>query len=250
MDVVARDADVVGRRVPAQVDAVPGGRGRQAAGHARRRRVRGRGRARLVRGRPEIPGAVLGDHPIVVGAGREPAVRVARSGRLGNPVGRAGREPGRGRAVDVVPEHADVVRCRAPAQVDLAETAGRRQRSRRARRRRVGVADRGAHVLLDLGRAEGAVVDAHLVDQAAEVLAPDVVAADSQRRRRAHQRSGGCGASRRACRSRTAARTSRRRSRPDGSTCRSASPVEAVASLKPLTRTSPTGACGLPDWLP
>ena len=52
--------------------------------------------------------------------------------------------------------------------------------------------DRAAHVVADLGGAEGAVVDAHLVDEAAEVLAPDVVGAEGERAV-ARARSPSCG---------------------------------------------------------
>ena len=62
-----------------------------------------------------------------------------------------------------------------------------RGRGRDLRGRRRGVAAGGrhgrVHVGLELGGGQRAVVDPHLVDQAAEVLAPDRVAADLQLRR-------------------------------------------------------------------
>src|SRR4029079_11011761 len=45
---------------------------------------------------------------------------------------------------------------------------------------RLGAGDPGAQVGLDVGLGEGAVVDADLVDEAGEVLAVGVVAADPQ----------------------------------------------------------------------
>ena len=78
-----------------------------------------------------------------------------------------------------------------------------------------------AHVGADLGRAEGAVVDAHLVDEAVEALAPDVVGAEGQRAALAgHERLGQRAWCRPGCRSRTGAASCCRRSRPGGSTCR------------------------------
>ena len=53
-----------------------------------------------------------------------------------------------------------------------------------------GGCDRGCHVGLDLGLGEGGVVDADVVDQAAEVLAVDRVAADRERVGGAGDRAG------------------------------------------------------------
>ena len=110
--------------------------------------------------------------------------------RLRDPVRGRRREPGSRAPVDVVADDSDVVRCRAPGERDLAEAARRRQCSRRARKRRVGSADRRAHVGRDLCRAERAAVDPHLVDEAAEPLRPDRVSADPQGRGRGHDGTG------------------------------------------------------------
>ena len=104
------------------------------------------------------------------------------------------REVGARRAlapVDAVAGDADVVcRC-APGQVDF--TSARRgggQGSGRGRRVRVRRADPDgcSHVGLDRCLRESAVVDAHLVDQAAEGLSVDAVAADLQLTRRTGDR--------------------------------------------------------------
>src|SRR5467141_4308660 len=57
-------------------------------------------------------------------------------------------------------------------------------------RRWVRIADWAAHVGLDLGLSEGAVVDAHLVDHPLEELAEETVPADLQRVGRGRQRPG------------------------------------------------------------
>ena len=51
-----------------------------------------------------------------------------------------------------------------------------------------GAEHRGVHIGLDFGGAQRAVVDPDLVDQAAEELAPDAVAADAQRAGRGFDR--------------------------------------------------------------
>ena len=70
--------------------------------HGRRRRVGGRGGGRLVPGGADVAGGVLGGDLVVVGAGGEPGVGVARPGRLRDPVRRRRREARGRRAVDVV----------------------------------------------------------------------------------------------------------------------------------------------------
>ena len=117
-----------------------GGRARDR--DLRRRRVARDRRARLVRRRADVAGRVLGGHPVVVRAGRERRVEVARVGRLCDTVRRIGREARRRRAVDVVASDPDRVRRGAPGEARLGGPAGRGQRARRARRRRVGIGQR------------------------------------------------------------------------------------------------------------
>ena len=66
--------------------------------------------------RPDVAGGVLGGDLVVVGAGGEAGVGVARAGRLRDPVAALGREAGSGRAVDVVADDADVVGGGAPGR--------------------------------------------------------------------------------------------------------------------------------------
>ncbi len=75
--------------------------------------------------------------------------------------------------------------------------------------------DRVGHVRADLGRAQSAVVDADLVDEAAEALAPDVVGAEAERAVADVTARRPPGASLRRRRSRTGA-ASRRRTWPRG----------------------------------
>ena len=140
----------------------------------------------------DVAGRVLCRHPVVVGAGCEPRVGVARAGRLGDPVPGGRREARRLRAVHVVADDPHVVARRRPAERRRPDRSRRRQARRSRRRSRVGrrrrAADSRLHVLLHLGRAQRPVVDAHLVDQAREPLAPDAVATDAQHPRRGRHR--------------------------------------------------------------
>ena len=138
---------------------------------------------------PTLPAASSAVDLVVVGPGGETRVRVTRAGRLRDPVRGRGREAGRRATVDVVARDDHVVGRGTPRQ----------GRSGRGRPWRVSVPgadgatvsgelDRRVHVGLDLGCAEGAVVDPHLVDQPVEPLAPDRVAADLDRRGRGEDR--------------------------------------------------------------
>ena len=184
--VVAHDADVVGRSAPAKRRLADRAACRKRPRCARRGGIAD-DCARLVADRADVAGAVLGGDLVVVGAGGQAAVAVARAARLSDPVAHAGREARRGRAVEVVAHDADVVGGSAPAEAGRAERAGCAERPWRTRGLAVGRGDRGRHVGGDLARAQGAVVDPQLVDQAAEVLAPDAVAADAERRARRRQ---------------------------------------------------------------
>ena len=129
VDVVLDDADVVGRRPPAErrpADVTVRG---QRPGRRRRDRVANR-RASLVRRRTDVAGRVLRGHLVEVGARRD-VVRVARPGRLGDPVRGRRREARGGRAVDVVPDDAHVVGRCAPIQLRRVERPGRGERARR-----------------------------------------------------------------------------------------------------------------------
>ena len=118
---------------------------------------------------------------------------------------RAVRTGGVAAAVEVVARDADVVSRGVPAQgqrrlrlaarprdrrerTGPACPRGRRRRWRRGRGRRA--ADRSVHVALDLARRQGAVVDAHVVELAAEPLLPDRVAAEAERSRRGGDAAG------------------------------------------------------------
>ena len=151
---------------------------------ARSRRDHGGG----VAVRPEVARRIGCTDAVAVARRRaEPAVGEGRSGRrpdLGED--RAARALA---ALDPVAGHADVVGRRAPAQVDRRAAGSRRgQRSRRRGYLRVTRADGRRHVGLDLRRGQRDVVDPHLVDQPAEELPVDVVAADLQRVRRRRDR--------------------------------------------------------------
>ncbi len=188
VDVVARDAACICRGRPGERHLSGRAGGGERPRRGRRCRIGRRGRARLVRRGAGVAGRVEGDDAVVVGAGGEPCVRVVRAGRLRDPVRRARGEAGDRAPMDVVAGDADVVRRGSPGERDLAETARGGQGPRRTGRNRVGIADRGRHVGLDLGGAERPVVDADLVDQPVEPLAPDRVAADLQRRGRRQDR--------------------------------------------------------------
>src|SRR5436190_22142713 len=135
VDVLAGDADVVGRSAPAQVDLAATD---CAAGQRPRRR------RRLAVGGLGGGAEGVGVGPCVAGGvGRPDAVAVAGGGgEAGVVVGRPGRcrDLGEVRAVGalaalyLVAGDADVVVCRAPAQIDLAATdcaAGQRSEERR-----------------------------------------------------------------------------------------------------------------------
>ncbi len=136
VDVVANDADVVGRRSPAQVRPSDRAGRSQRSGRARGRRVTDRC-ARLVRRGADVARRVFRGHPVEVGP-RSDVVRVARARRLRDPVRDARREAGRRRTVDVVPHHADVVGRRAPTQLRRSDGPRRGERSRRTGRGGVG----------------------------------------------------------------------------------------------------------------
>ncbi len=106
------------RRVRADGDAGAHGRalGRRRERDGGRRRVSGRDAGRLVARRADVSGRVLGGDPVVVGAGGETGVGVARARRLRDSVARTRREAGRRRAVEVVAGDDDVVRGGAPAR--------------------------------------------------------------------------------------------------------------------------------------
>ena len=109
MDVVADDADVVGRGRPGE-RRLAGAAGRGQAGRARSAASCPATVAlACVRGGADVAGGVLGGDLVEVGAGGEAGVGVARAGRLGDPVAGARREAGRRAAVDVVAGDADVV---------------------------------------------------------------------------------------------------------------------------------------------
>ena len=136
--VVADDADVVRRGGPGERDRGSGRVCGQAGRGARRSRIGDR-RRDLVRGGREIPGRVLGDHLVVVGAqGEDARVAVGRPGGLCDPVRGRGREPGGRVAVHVVAGDSHVVRRRSPAQVDRAAGHRGREVGWCRRRRRVG----------------------------------------------------------------------------------------------------------------
>ena len=86
-----------------------------------------------------------------------------------------GVKPARGRAVDVVADHADVVGGGRPAQLRVGERAGRRQVRRRGRRLRRRRRRRGWFMSPWISAArQRAVVDADLVDQPAK-YSPQIV---------------------------------------------------------------------------
>src|SRR5205085_161202 len=113
----------------------------------------------------DVAGRVLGGDQVVVGAGRQARVGVRGAGGLGDAVGRAGREAGRGRAVDVVVGHAHVVGGRAPAQADRADAAGGGQ----VARGRGGLGVAGAVVEDDVHPVVGRQEDVGREDTAAAV---------------------------------------------------------------------------------
>ena len=112
-------------------------------------------------GRRGVAGRVRGHDDVVVGAGRQPGVRVGGGGATDgrHPVGGARREPRRGRAVHPVLDHADVVGRRRPVQPHTAELAGRRE----VRRERSGGVDvpasRTGTWTIDADRRHALVVD-------------------------------------------------------------------------------------------
>ena len=112
-------------------------------------------RRRLRRRIADVAGRVLRGDAVVVGAGGEARVRVARAGRLADPVRRRRREAGRRRAVHVVADDADVCRSQPSSRAPPSRRRRRGQPGRRRRRRRVGgrrrPSDRRLRVLLDLG---------------------------------------------------------------------------------------------------
>ena len=111
VEVVARDAHVVGRSAPGDVDVCPDNRGCHPGGRSRGARV-GNACRDLVRGAGEVAGRVLGGHLVVVGADRKPAVAIARPDRLGDPVAERGGKACACPPVEVVAGNRDVV-CRA-----------------------------------------------------------------------------------------------------------------------------------------
>ena len=139
--------------------------------------------------------------------------------------------------VDEDRDRAAAVRVHPPAAARL-----RARRSSHGRNAPLGTHG-DVHVALDLGRAERAVVDAHVVDPPGEPLAPDRVAAELQRRRSRRSSSRSSRASRPGRRSRTAATWCRRRCRRGASRRRSrARPCRARRAGRPRT----PGAAGRP----
>ncbi len=136
MNVVADDADVVGRRSPGQVDRASGDGGLEPRRRRRRVRVRGHRRCSLVRGRPDVAGGVLGGDLVEVAAGRG-RVDVAGARRLCDPVSNRRREAGARAAVDVVANDADVVGRGTPRQRRAPDRTDGTQRARCARRQSV-----------------------------------------------------------------------------------------------------------------
>ena len=175
MDVVAGDADVVGRRPPRQrCLSQTSGRG-QRAGRARRGRRRRRFATASFEAGPALPAASMGNHLVVVDAGSETRVGVARSRRLRDPVSRSRREAGGRRAMDVVACDTDVVGRRAPGQGRACHRRARPPAFPAATaascREDGGRSDAVVAVELDLAGVEGAVVDADVVDDAVEEAA-------------------------------------------------------------------------------
>ena len=136
LDVVERDRDVVGRGGPREVDLGRAGRARvQARGRRRRLGVgrRGSGRARRVRVGACVAGSVDGPKAVGVRGRRVEEDVHARRRRAERDLRKVGAARARA-ALDLVVSHADVIRRRAPGQLDLAAREGTRgQRPGRAR---------------------------------------------------------------------------------------------------------------------
>ena len=66
-------------------------------------------------------------NPVIIRAGRQPRIGIARGCRLGDPIGGAGSKSGSRRAIHIVVDDASIVSGGGPTQRRRADAAGRRQ---------------------------------------------------------------------------------------------------------------------------